>query len=202
MSAGKPTTCKDAVRRWEEENSQEASSALEVSLIFQSPPIERMDNSLAVLSSCERLSLSTNMIEKIAGVSSLKKLRVLSVSRNQIKGFSGLETLGDSLEELWISYNAIEKLKGVTALRSLKVLYMSNNLVREWNEFARLQEMPSLQDLGFTGNPITDGLETEQWRTEVARRLPNLVKLDGEPLIHAGDEEEDEGCQDSNYHPR
>lgn len=67
MSAGKPTTCKDAIRRWEEDNGQEASTALEVNLIFQWPPIEKLDNSLATLSSCEKLSLSTNMIEKIAG---------------------------------------------------------------------------------------------------------------------------------------
>ncbi|OXU25521.1 hypothetical protein TSAR_016580 [Trichomalopsis sarcophagae] len=190
MSAGKPTTCKDAIRRWEEENGgMEAAQATEVSLNFQWPPIERMDNSLAALVKCEKLSLSTNMIEKIAGVGSLKKLKILSVGRNQIKGFTGLETLGDTLEELWISYNAIEKLKGVNALRNLKVLYMSNNLVKEWNEFARLQEMPNLQDLVFAGNPITEGLETEQWRMEVARRLPNLEKLDGEPVIHTNVEE-------------
>lgn len=90
---------------------------------------------------------------------SLKKLKILSLGRNQIKGFTGLETLGDTLEELWISYNAIEKLKGVNALRNLKVLYMSNNLVKEWSEFTRLQEMPNLQDLVFAGNPITEGLE-------------------------------------------
>lgn len=68
MSAGKPTTCKDAIRRWEEENpGSEAATATEVFLGFQWPPIERMDSALAVLAKCERLSLSTNMIEKIAG---------------------------------------------------------------------------------------------------------------------------------------
>lgn len=68
MSAGKPTTCKDAIRRWEEENGgTEAAQATEVSLNFQWPPIERMDNSLAALVKCEKLTLSTNMIEKISG---------------------------------------------------------------------------------------------------------------------------------------
>lgn len=66
-SVGKPTTCKDAIRRWEEENGQEASTATEVTLSFQWPPIEKMDNSLATLSNCEKISISTNMIEKIAG---------------------------------------------------------------------------------------------------------------------------------------
>lgn len=71
MTAGKPTTCKEAIRRWEEENRQEASTATEVILSFQWPPIEKMDNALAVLTNCEKLSLSTNMIEKIAGEISL-----------------------------------------------------------------------------------------------------------------------------------
>lgn len=67
MTTVKPTTCKEAIRLWEEENKQEASTAKEVILSFQWPPIEKMDNALAVLINCEKLSLSTNMIEKIAG---------------------------------------------------------------------------------------------------------------------------------------
>ncbi|XP_076225623.1 dynein axonemal light chain 1 isoform X2 [Nomia melanderi] len=170
MAAVKPTTCKEAIRRWEEENEQEISAAKEVSLSFQWPPVERMDNALTILTSCEKLSLSTNMIEKIAG-------------RNIIKGFSGLELLGETLEELWISYNLIEKMKGINAMKNLRVLYMSNNLVREWNEFNRLQELGNLQDLVFVGNPLYESVEIEQWRSEVAKRLPTLEKLDGEPII-------------------
>ncbi|XP_011143478.1 dynein light chain 1, axonemal-like [Harpegnathos saltator] len=179
----KPTTCKEAVRRWEEENEQEAAKATEVILSFQWPPVEKMDNALATLANCEKLSLSTNMIEKIAGIGSLKNLKILSLGRNLIKGFTGLEPLGDTLEELWISYNCIEKLKGVQAMRNLRVLYMSNNLVREWNELMRLQELPNIRDLLFVGNPLYENLEVEQWRSEVARRLPALEKLDGEPII-------------------
>ncbi|XP_070168045.1 dynein axonemal light chain 1 isoform X2 [Polyergus mexicanus] len=170
MASGKPTTCKEAIRRWEEENEQEAATATEVTLSFQWPPIEKMDNALTVLANCEKLSLSTNMIEKIAG-------------RNLIKGFAGFEALGDTLVEIWVSYNYIEKMKGIQAMRNLRVLYMSNNLVREWNEFARLQELPNLRDLVFVGNPLYESNEIEQWRIEVARRLPNLEKLDGEPII-------------------
>lgn len=67
MASAKPTTCKEAIRRWEEETGYEAATATEVILSFQWPPIEKMDNALAVLANCEKLSLSTNMIEKIAG---------------------------------------------------------------------------------------------------------------------------------------
>ncbi|CAL7936153.1 unnamed protein product [Xylocopa violacea] len=185
MTTVKPTTCKEAIRSWEEENGREASSAKEIIFSFQWPPIEKMDNSLATLVNCEKLSLSTNMIEKIAGVATLKNLKVLSLGRNLIKGFSGLEPLADTLEELWISYNLIEKMKGINAMRNLRVLCMSNNLVREWNELNKLQEVTNLRDLVFVGNPLYESSEVENWRLEVAKRLPTLEKLDGEPIIRA-----------------
>ncbi|GBP65340.1 Dynein light chain 1, axonemal [Eumeta japonica] len=86
------------------------------------------------------------MIEKVSGLNSLKKLRVLSLGRNYIKSFAGMECLADTLEELWISYNLIEKLKGVNVLRNLRVLYMSNNLVKEWSEFNKLQSRSKRTD--------------------------------------------------------
>ena len=64
----KATSIKEALKRWEEKNNKSASEAKEVFLCFQWPPIEKMDNSLAALTNCTRLSLSTNMIEKISGV--------------------------------------------------------------------------------------------------------------------------------------
>ncbi|XP_068627333.1 dynein axonemal light chain 1-like [Battus philenor] len=185
--AAKATTIKEAIKRWEEKTGQEAGTATEVSLIFQWPPIEKMDNSLSCLVNCEKLSLSTNMIEKVSGLSSLKKLRVLSLGRNYIKSFAGMESLGDTLEELWISYNLIEKLKGINVLRNLRVLYMSNNIVKEWSEFNKLQELPNLEDLLFVGNPLYDACELDVWRAEAARRLPQLKKLDGETVLREDD---------------
>ena len=67
MAAGKPTTCKEAIRRWEEENEQTAATGTEVILSFQWPPVEKMDNALATLVNCEKLFLSTNIIKKVAG---------------------------------------------------------------------------------------------------------------------------------------
>lgn len=101
------------------------------------------------------MSLSTNMIEKINGLAALRNLKILSLGRNYIKAFTGLESLADTLEELWISYNFIEKMKGVLGMRKLKVLHMSNNNVKEWAEVNKLVEMESLQDFLFVGNVLT-----------------------------------------------
>lgn len=138
-----------------------------------------------------KLSLSSNMIERISGINSLKNLRILSVARNSIKSFSGLEGVGDHLEELWISYNMIEKTRGVNLLKALKVLYIGNNLIRDWVEFNRLQENPNLEDLLFINNPLWESMDTEAWRTQAIKRLPNLKKLDSIPIVRATDDDDD-----------
>lgn len=180
----KASSIRDAIKKWEEKNEGlDITEAVDVGFQFMWPPIEKMDNSLSILTACERLSLSTNMIEKISGLNQLKNLKILSLGRNYIKNFSGLEGVADTLEELWISYNFIDKLKGVGILKKLKVLYMSNNLVKDWSEFNKLQELPGLEDLLFVGNPLHENSDAETWKTEATKRLPSLKKLDGDPVL-------------------
>ncbi|XP_029937662.1 dynein axonemal light chain 1 [Myripristis murdjan] len=187
----KATTIKEALAKWEEKTGEKASEATAIKLYSQIPPIEKMDGTLATLTNCERLSLSTNCIEKIANLNGLKKLRILSLGRNNIKNLIGLEAVGDTLEELWISYNLIEKLRGINDMKKLKVLYMSNNLVKEWAEFVKLADLPCLVDLVFVGNPLEEKHSAEgTWMDEACKRLPKLKKLDGTPVIK---EEEDTG---------
>ncbi|XP_064368637.1 dynein axonemal light chain 1 isoform X1 [Dromaius novaehollandiae] len=90
----KATTIKEALAKWEEKTGQKASEAKEVKLYGQIPPVERMDESLSMLVNCEKLSLSTNCIERIANLNSLKNLRILSLGRNNIKNLNGLKVLG------------------------------------------------------------------------------------------------------------
>ncbi|XP_072313680.1 dynein axonemal light chain 1-like [Eucyclogobius newberryi] len=187
----KASTVRDALSKWEEKTGEKANEAKAVKLYGQVPPIEKMDASLSTLSSCEKLSLSTNCIEKITNLNGLKNLKILSLGRNNIKVLTGLEAVGDTLEELWISYNLIEKLKGVQSMKNLKVLYMSNNLVKEWVEFVRLADLPSLVELVFVGNPLEEKHTAEgNWMEEASKKLPKLKKLDGTTLIK---EEVDEG---------
>ncbi|KAJ0181035.1 hypothetical protein K1T71_003120 [Dendrolimus kikuchii] len=184
----KPTTCKEAIARWEKVKGEVAAEALVIELQFQWPPIEKMDGALSTLVNCEKLSLSTNMIDKIAGIAGMRNLKILSLGRNYIKSFAGVETVADTLEELWISYNQIDKMKGIGSLKNLKVLYMAQNSVKEWVEFNRLQECPSLRDLVFIGNPICDNQpDVETWRTQASNRLQQITKLDGIPIIRLGD---------------
>ncbi|XP_062503741.1 dynein axonemal light chain 1-like [Corticium candelabrum] len=190
MSKG--TSLKDAVAKWSEKTGQKASEATEVALYCQYPPLDKLDASLNTLVACTKLSLSTNMIEKITNLNGLKNLRILSMGRNNIKSFAGLESVADTLEELWISYNQIEKMKGVGVLKKLKVLYMSNNKVKDWDEFGKLTDLPQLIELLFVGNPLEEKHSADgDWRDQVTKRLPRLSKLDGVPIVKQ-EEEEDE----------
>ncbi|NXF15847.1 DNAL1 protein, partial [Rhodinocichla rosea] len=174
----------------EEKSGQKASEAKEVKLYGQIPPVEKMDGALAALVNCEKLSLSTNCIDRIANLNNLKNLRILSLGRNNIKNLNGLEAVAETLEELWISYNLIEKLRGIRVMKKLKVLYMSNNLVKDWvvififvvaAEFVRLAEVPVLEELVFVGNPLQEKFAADQnsWIEEATKRVPKLKKLDG-----------------------
>merc|ERR1712156_127062 len=190
VKMSKGTTIKEALAKWEEKNGAKANEANRVELYAQIPPIEKMDASLSTLASCERLSLSTNAIEKIANLNGLKNIKILSLGRNNIKSLTGLEAVSDTLEELWISYNLIEKLKGINVLKKLKVLWMSNNKVGDWSEFNKLIEMPCLEDLLFVGNPIEEKHTAEgTWKDEVARKLPKLKKLDGVPIVRQDEDD-------------
>ena len=48
-----------------------------------------MDSALNSLSSCEKLSLSTNMITNVQNLQNLKFLKILSLGRNLIKNLAG-----------------------------------------------------------------------------------------------------------------
>jgi dynein light chain 1 len=190
--ASKGTSIKDAISKWEKANDCKASEAAEVKLYSQIPSIEKMDASLSTLTNCQQLSLSTNTIEKIANLTGLKKLRILSLGRNNIKSLTGLEAVGDTLVELWISYNNIEKLKGINMLRNLKVLFMSNNSVKDMSEFVRLDSLQNLENLLFVGNPLEEKLAAEGvYREEVCKRLKKIRKLDGVTVLRQEEEEED-----------
>lgn len=177
------TSCKDAIKAFGVRCDCKPEEAREVKLCFQYPPIERMDASLSTLKACEHLSLSTNSIDRIAGLSNLPNLRILSLGRNQIKRIEGLDGVKDTLEELWMSYNLVEKLHPLVALKKLRVICLGNNMISNWSEVERLADLPNLEELVLINNPLMTKHAAEgNWRREVVRRLPNLKKLDGSPV--------------------
>lgn len=169
-----------------------AAEEEKVLLIGMLPPIVKMDKDVAQLKNCVHLGLSTNAIEKIGpGLKELKRLKVLSLGRNNIRKIEQLDI--PQLEQLWLSYNKIDKLTGLDKLKNLKILYMSNNMVNSWTEIDRLaNQCPELQEVLFVNNPIYNSApSTQDYRYMMLQRLPKLSKLDGVPVDPEEKEEAD-----------
>lgn len=151
-----------------------------LTFIGKCPPLERIDPQLGTKygQTCQKLSVSSNSIDRLTGLAGFQTLEILSVGRNCLRKLDGLEAVCGTLKELWASYNQLERLSGIERCESLQVLYLSNNKIKEWAEIDRLTQLQHLQDLLLLGNPIQTG-NPAAYRTRVLRRLPQLKKLDG-----------------------
>ena len=77
------TSLKQAIEKYANEREIEPSEAKEIKLIFQNPPIEKVDiGILSKLTNCEALRLSTNAITAMISFNGMKSLKILSLSRN------------------------------------------------------------------------------------------------------------------------
>ena len=75
---------------WCSENGTAREDVVHVQLYGRQPPITRMNASdVEGLVRCEKLSLSSNAIEKMVMGRSLRSLKVLSMGRNGIKRIDG-----------------------------------------------------------------------------------------------------------------
>lgn len=179
---GKGIALKDALKKWADKSGEASGEATTVKLNGWIPSIDKLDASIGTLTSCEKLSLSTNMIDKLTNLNMLPNLKILSVGRNNLKTLNGIEGVAETLEQLWASYNSVDKLKPLSNMKHLKVLYLSNNNVKDVNELKHLSELADLEDLVLKNCPVETNLG-ENYRVRVAELLPQLKKLDGTSLI-------------------
>ena len=175
------TTCAKALQAWAAKEETPLEDAKMVKIYAQIPPISKLDNSLNQLVNCERLSLSTNSIDRLIPLPGLKSLKILSVGRNNLKKIDGSLAAdhGNTLEQLWASYNKIGSLDGIDKLSALTTLYLSNNKIANFDELSKLADLAELRDILLIGNPFYEGLSKDERRIEVIKRLPQVTKVDG-----------------------
>ena len=89
------------------------------------------------LKKCQKLSLSTNMIDRMVSLTGMAELKILSLGRNNIKKIEKLKDVAGTLEQLWISYNQVASLDGLACCSNLKSLYCSNNLIKSFSELSK-----------------------------------------------------------------
>lgn len=68
-------------------------------------------------------------------------------------------------------------------MKALKIFYIGNNAIKDWVEFNRMAIPPNLVEVLVVGNPISESMDEDAFRREAIKRLPNIKKLDGEPVV-------------------
>ena len=152
--------------------------------------MDKMGDELQLFENCQKLSLSTNAIERMTALPKLRSLKILSLGRNNIKRISGLDEVGQTLEELWLSYNLIEKLDGLQPCVKLHTFFASNNKVKQWDEISKLGQLPEIKFVLFIGNPIyKDQMEEVRGADNIPynlililKRLPQIEFIDGRQI--------------------
>ena len=148
--------------------------------------MDKMGEELNQFESAEKMSLSTNAIERMTALPKLKNLKILSLARNNIKRIMALDEVGQSLMELWLSYNQIDKIDGLQNCVKLKIFYLSNNRVRSWDELNKVAMLPEIKNVLFIGNPIWHALgkdDKDQFIPQVVKRIPQVDTVDGKQVL-------------------
>jgi len=92
-------TTSQAIKLFEQKNEISAAEAKEINLCNQN--LVKLDTKvLSTLSSCEKLSLSTNSIERMVSLSGMTELKILSLGRNNLKKIEKASTLPNVL--VWL----------------------------------------------------------------------------------------------------
>jgi len=91
-------------------------------------------------------------ISDIEGLDSLKNLKELDLSHNQISEIKGLESL-ENLESLEIHNNKISEIKGLEKLKNLDTLFLQDNQITEING---LDDLLNLKNLALQNNKISE----------------------------------------------
>lgn len=110
----------------------------------------------------------------------LENVKNLNLWGNDIEDVSILKDM-PNLEVLSLSVNKINTLKHFQHCRKLTELYLRKNLIQDLSEIRYLQNLPNLRVLWLWDNPCS---EAGDYRRAVIQALPNLVKLDNQPVTN------------------
>lgn len=123
------------------------------------------------------LSIQSNRLTFIAGLSNLKNLEELHISHNAIKELSGLEE-NTNLQVIDISANPIEHLTGLKQLKHLQELWASNCQLSSFEEIEKeLRDKEELETVYFEGNPLQRA-QMALYRNKVKLALPQVKQID------------------------
>ncbi len=132
---------------------------------------------LSKLASISHLVLNDNRISDLSGLENLRNLSVLNVERNLITEIYGLDR-HIKLRELYLGYNKISKVQGLQGLRQLEALGLNNNRISSIDPID-LKDLVSLKDLQLSGNELASAsfLKGIPGKLEVCRSSNTITAL-------------------------
>ncbi|KAG1750138.1 L domain-like protein [Suillus lakei] len=112
-------------------------------------------------------------------LSTLSRLKILSLQSNRITKIEGLDQLAD-LEELYLSHNGVERLEGLENNTMLRTLDVGANFVPA---IENISHLVSLEELWLNNNKITDLRALELQLKNMASL--ETIYLEGNPCQQA-----------------
>jgi protein phosphatase 1 regulatory subunit 7 len=141
------------------------------------PLILISEQNISTLSNLKILSIQSNRLTRISGLSDLATLEELYISDNLLTDLSGLES-NHNLRVLDFSNNQVDHLDHLAHLSHLEELWGSNNKISSFEEVERqLRDKEELKTVYFEGNPLQRN-GPAVYRNKVRLALPQIVQID------------------------
>lgn len=137
---------------------------------FSYNELSSIDITMNLLPKLEKLTLDQNQIETIKNLDKLSSLSSLSLCENKISQCIDWHLELGNLITLNLSLNQIKSLIGFRKMYSLVNLDISCNLIENVDEVDHIANLPCLENLRLTGNPVAG---TVDYRSRVLARFDN-----------------------------
>eukprot|EP00099_Drosophila_melanogaster_P008285 NP_001260990.1 uncharacterized protein Dmel_CG11807, isoform B [Drosophila melanogaster] len=143
--------------------------------------LTQIDGSVRTAPKLRRLILDQNRIRTVQNLAELPQLQLLSLSGNLIAECVDWHLTMGNLVTLKLAQNKIKTLSGLRKLLSLVNLDLSSNQIEELDEVNHVANLPLLETLRLTGNPLAGSVD---YRSRVLARFHERaaeISLDNEP---------------------
>ncbi|XP_043644119.1 nischarin isoform X2 [Drosophila teissieri] len=143
--------------------------------------LTQIDGSVRTAPKLKSLILDQNRIRTVQNLAELPQLQLLSLSGNLIAECVDWHLTMGNLVTLKLAQNKIKTLSGLRKLLSLVNLDLSSNQIEELDEVNHVANLPLLETLRLTGNPLAGSVD---YRSRVLARFHERaaeISLDNEP---------------------
>ncbi|XP_041983163.1 nischarin [Aricia agestis] len=129
------------------------------SIAFASNNINSIDWAIKLVPKLQHLNLSSNKLDQLCDISSLHQLQVLNLSMNRFQLCENWHAKIGNIVKIDLSQNKVESLRGFSRLYSLQSLDLSCNLVTDVEEVQYICNLPCLEYLRLTANPVASSID-------------------------------------------